>query len=397
MKVVGRLDSSWADHLLEAIRNAVRDGHHRICLDAEQIEYLSSAGIRTLLKAHRELNSVNGSFSLSAASSFVISTLTMSGFQSLLSLGEQTDYPGRTGESEDSGDGRKGENGVLEVHELQKGGCLEMERLGGWTPWQAVAPSHCGELSFEAELISLGIGAPEADYEEAKRRLGEFLGVAGCAAFLPGDGGDVPDYLLAEERFVPKLLVADALVARGQFSHLLRFQPGRNNASLGMARLVDGILGMTKADSAAFVILAEVDGLVGVSLSKSPGLIEPPGFDKAPPALGDWLSFCGERAHGGAQALIVGFVGPQSPALPPLPARPGLGLHAHAVVFPYRPLPKGRIPLAETVRQVFRGAEPLAFLHLLEDPRPSIGLGESSFVRGACWCAPLTSNLESKQ
>jgi hypothetical protein len=47
------------------------------------------------------------------------------------------------------------------------------------------------------------------------------------------------------------------------------------------------------------------------------------------------------------------------------------------------------------VRQVFAAAEPVALLHLLEDPRPALGLGQSAFVSGACWCASVTFPKES--
>ena len=160
------------------------------------------------------------------------------------------------------------------------------------------------------------------------------------------------------------------------------------------------MLAVTGAGAAAFVLLAEIDGLVGVSLTRSPGLIDGTEAPGEWPKIRDWLSFCGERVHAGAQALVTGFVTTaddpaQGGALPPLPSRPGRRVHAHAAVFPYRPLPNDKIELAPTVRQVFAASEPVALLHLLEDPRPALGLGQSAFVRGACWCASVTFPKES--
>ena len=56
------------------------------------------------------------------------------------------------------------------------------------------------------------------------------------------------------------------------------------------------------------VLLAEIDGLVGVSLTRSPGLIDGTTSPAEWPQIRDWLSFCGERVHTGAQALVTGFV-----------------------------------------------------------------------------------------
>jgi hypothetical protein len=47
------------------------------------------------------------------------------------------------------------------------------------------------------------------------------------------------------------------------------------------------------------------------------------------------------------------------------------------------------LDLETSVRAVFEENEPLGLLHLIEDKRPAIGLGQSAFIRGACWCAPM--------
>jgi hypothetical protein len=146
------------------------------------------------------------------------------------------------------------------------------------------------------------------------------------------------------------------------------------------------------------VILAEIDGLVGISWARSPGLIAADTAAAEFPAVREWLSFCGERVHGGELALVVVFASTESPppavTLPALPSRPGWFVHAHAAVFPFRPLPNGAIDLAATVQSLFSGAAPQALLHLVEDDRPALGLGHSAFIRGACWCAPVRFSSE---
>ncbi len=399
MRVEGRLDAAWAEHFLEAVRSAVRAGHHRIHLDALALEYISSAGMRSLLRAHRELAAVNGAFNVVRASEFVIQTLRMSGFDSLLAIeepgrGEAPTAPGATQRVWTGGGVR------LEIHELEAGATLRGERLGGWRPWQPVSAAACGDIGFGDDHLALGIGAPGRDFADVRDRMGEFVAAGGCVAYLPGDGADAPDYLVGAERFVPRLIVADALRAQGRFSHLLRFQPEGNSPSLPLATLIEGVLAVAGTAAAGFVLLAEIDGLVGMALARSPGLVDDAATPATFPQVRDWLSFSGERVHAGAQALVAGFASssPKSPPagmLPPLPSRPGLRAHAHAVVFPFHPLPNGRIELLPTIRQVFGGAEPVALLHLLEDPRPALGLGQSSFVRGACWCAPVAFSTES--
>jgi hypothetical protein len=63
--------------------------------------------------------------------------------------------------------------------------------------------------------------------------------------------------------------------------------------------------------------------------------------------------------------------------------------HFHAAALPYRPLRKGRVALGESVRSVFDTENVLGVLHLLNDWRDASGTGESRFLRGGCWFAPL--------
>ncbi|MFM2222818.1 MAG: hypothetical protein RLZZ78_1075 [Armatimonadota bacterium] len=56
----GRLDGSSADALAEAIEAAIQDGNHEIRLDCEAVEFISSVGIRTLLKFYKQLKGVGG-------------------------------------------------------------------------------------------------------------------------------------------------------------------------------------------------------------------------------------------------------------------------------------------------------------------------------------------------
>jgi hypothetical protein len=147
-------------------------------------------------------------------------------------------------------------------------------------------------------------------------------------------------------------------------------------------------------------VLVEVDGLVGLSTTRSPGLVGAADSPATYPQVCDWLSFSGERVHDGALALLVGFIdasggGLGAEILPPVPSKPGMHAHVHAAVFPFHPLANGRINMSESVSQLFAGAEPLALLHLVEDDRAAVGLGASAFVRGACWFAGTNFTTET--
>jgi hypothetical protein len=63
--------------------------------------------------------------------------------------------------------------------------------------------------------------------------------------------------------------------------------------------------------------------------------------------------------------------------------------HFHAAIFPYRPLPRGNLPLTESVANLLATESAQAVVHLLADEREFEGVGQTDLMRGACWVGPL--------
>jgi anti-anti-sigma factor len=84
LQVRGRLDGYWADHLAQSLDDAVREGTRTLRLNLSEVRYLSSAGIRVLVRAHKQLSALQGSFLVSAPSQAVRSILQLTGLMDLL-------------------------------------------------------------------------------------------------------------------------------------------------------------------------------------------------------------------------------------------------------------------------------------------------------------------------
>ena len=126
---------------------------------------------------------------------------------------------------------------------------------------------------------------------------------------------------------------------------------------------------------------------VGAALQKTPGRApaDPSGSIFAFPQVRDWLSFTAEAAMANTTCLIVGLAASAGHAarlrlVKPLVRSGKLHGHFHAAAFPYRPLRKGRVELADTAQPLFESEQVLGLLHLLNDWRPANGAGESRFV-----------------
>lgn len=383
----GRLDASWAEYFADAFLNYIRNGDHHLVVDAAAMDFLSSAGIRSLIRVNKELNMVKGSFTIVNASPFVLKTLEATGFGIWLSASLPDDV-----QSADQVD-IAGKNFVTDLFQLNPQSNLRLSLVNAWKSWNAVEASETGVISFPQNIFALGIGSSAVRLEEATGQFGEFIAVCGNLAYQSPEEKIRPDYLLSVSEFIPEMRVIQALSCEGEMACLFRFSPQDDRLKITISELAEHALATSGSSAAAFVIMAETGGLVGANLIRSPGKIDGKPVSNSM-EVRDWLSFCGEKVFAGEQTLVFGVVAKASESgsctlLKKLSSNPALAARIHAVVFPYQPLPNGLIDLKTQVDKFFSGPPPVALLRLVDDNRPGQGLGESTFIRGACWCAPV--------
>ncbi len=381
IKAAGRLDATWADFFTDTLLNHVRNGCHEMIIDAAGMDYISSAGIRSLLRVYKEINTVKGHLTIYRAVEFVKGILTTSGFDFLLADSLPDDLPHTAS---------KDLNDNLEHYDISQGASLDLHIHDGWLPWQKVVSEAVKNFTFSDDVFALGIGSTAENPAVAESQFGEFLAVSGNVVFQTPLEESRPDYLIAEKDYVPAMKGIQAILLKGGMSRLLRFAPTNRESFFPVSSLLQMILEKGGVDTAGFVIVGEIEGLVGASLIRSPGLLERD-EEFSFPEVKDWLSFSGERVFAHQQALIAGIVkkGGEAKLIPPLPSEPDLAAHIHAAIFPYQPLQNGRIDLKTTVHKFFSGPPPIAVMHLIDDNRPVVGLGQSALIRGAVWYAPV--------
>lgn len=400
MRVSGRLDAYWADHLSTAIEEAIREGADRIRLDMAEVSYMSSVGIRVLLKFYKQLQRIKGSFAVSRPSDAVKSVLELAGLEALLARGATV--PGPPGAAPSA---RRVERAgaVFEAFESVPGAVLTCRVVG--QPELLVngrfAASQCRSIKFPDATFGVGLGAFGSAFADCQGRFGEFLAAGGAAAYLPADGSNVPDYLLSAGAFVPELQVLYALVCEGVFAYMTRFERQPDAPAIPLAELAAACLDIADADAVGMVMVAESAGLLGAALRRSPALNEASAdlFDH--PQVREWLSFTPERAYARSLTLIVGLAARAEqadlmPLLRPLTSATWPAGHFHAAAFSYRPLQKGQIDLKPTVATLFEGETLEGVLHLITDNREISGAGQSELVRGACWIGPIAKIIAER-
>lgn len=83
--VEGRLDTVTAPDLEAELKSSL-DGVQDLVLDFEKLEYISSAGLRVLLSAHKTMTGKGGSFKLIHLNEIVREVLDVTGFLSILTI-----------------------------------------------------------------------------------------------------------------------------------------------------------------------------------------------------------------------------------------------------------------------------------------------------------------------
>lgn len=384
LRLSGRLDNHWSQSLDEALHEVAREGARHVRLDFSEVTYLSSAGAAVLMKHHRDAAALHGSLQISAASERARNTLRLMGFVELLIAGaSRRSTPAKTFSIPLPLDSERAtyESRVLDG---RKSECT----VTGDPRLPAQAQST--PISIYRDVFALGVGALGANHDECRDSFGEFAAGAGGAAYMPTDGTTTPDYMLSTVGFVPAVQALYAITFRGAPSHQLRFESNTPDAGVPLSDIVRASLSLAGTATAGIVMAADISGLVCARLRHSPARGDGVSFDF--PNVRKWLSYTPEREFARFSGLVVGVASSSpSPSLAPFlrPIGDETQGHFHTIVTAFRSLPRGKLPLPEIVAAWLQPRSVISVVHLLRDPRPIEGAGESEFQRGACWIFPI--------
>jgi anti-sigma B factor antagonist len=399
MVLIGSLDSSWSSYLADRIDEVVRGGALELRIDMSGVSYLSSNGIALLVRYHKQLRQIGGRFRIVADSEAVSQVLRLTGVTQI--LGDDGPAPGHGTDGAAPSEVVEREGMTLQIFPKSGGRGVERLQLIG-DPARLLAGGYdaTDEQTWMAVpgAIALGLGALGPNFETCRGRFGEFLAVAGVAAYRPSTGPGRPDFEQAVGAFVPAVRLLYGLSFPAARAAVIRFEakgePG--SASVPLSQIAEACLDQAAGGVVGVAFVGESAGLVGAAIRRSPVGLPAESDLFAHPEVRDWLSLTPEPDHSRSTALVVGVATREanpllSPFVRPLSesSAPELQGHFHVAVVPYRPLPGGAVELAATVSHVLEPGRIETILHLLGDSRPIIGAGESTFTRGVIWYVPL--------
>ncbi len=86
LSIAGRLDSATSPVFEESLIGNIKAGKTRLVLDFGPLEYISSAGLRVLLKATRELKPTGGTMVICSVRDYIQEVFDLSGFSSVFTM-----------------------------------------------------------------------------------------------------------------------------------------------------------------------------------------------------------------------------------------------------------------------------------------------------------------------
>lgn len=90
IKLIGRLDTTTAPELEQALKEVFVEEPKTLNIDLDQLEYISSAGLRTLLFAQKTMSSVEGgSLTIENVKEEIMEVFEITGFTDILTIKEE--------------------------------------------------------------------------------------------------------------------------------------------------------------------------------------------------------------------------------------------------------------------------------------------------------------------
>lgn len=86
VELVGRVDSSNANVLGEALTYEIENGHTNLVLDLSGVDYMSSAGLRELVSGYKKVKRIAGDLRLVQPTPRVQEILEMSGLDTVFQI-----------------------------------------------------------------------------------------------------------------------------------------------------------------------------------------------------------------------------------------------------------------------------------------------------------------------
>ncbi len=86
LAIEGRLDTLSSNALKDTLESLINNNKHQILIDCSELNFISSSGLRVLLSAGKQLNSLKGKIALYAMKDHIKEVFDIAGFTMLFAI-----------------------------------------------------------------------------------------------------------------------------------------------------------------------------------------------------------------------------------------------------------------------------------------------------------------------
>jgi len=362
LKIKGRIDGLSARQLEQALNDIISQGLRKIVANLQEINYISSTGLRVFLKIQKKLHKIDGEIILQKPSSMVLEVLEMTGFNKILQVVSSE----KISLNETQADGERqetfqGKNGKLRITAKPLSNEKGNYRIIGSTEKMKTASygqSDVVEIPPADIEFGLGLAALGNDYAQYKQYFGESLAVYHNLLVYPAREKSAVDALPpGSESF--KFL--NGVAFSGPFQQICLVEA--ESGFFDLETFAEWIRQKSRSNLTGVVFLAESKGLWGMNLRKTP-IDSPTDNIFARQSIMKWLDFPIEAADFDALVLGAGLVTHEKDRYPQIFGADS-GFHIHGAVIQDEMLNKSFTAFKKECQRLILEADIQKIQHLL--------------------------------
>ncbi len=378
VRVKGRIDGMTAPELDKRIESQITAGARTIIADLHDVNYVSSAGLRTFLTVQKRLKGAGGEIVIYQAAGVVEEVFELSGFKGLFFFAsEMSQIELRL----------QGDAAHASVRSVEWDGlsfqCMELDGkpgdialIGSSEGFPSSEYAEADVETVKADDIRFGGGlATLGDQYEAYRPFfGEAVVLENSLFFYPAVKQPAVDFMLCPKgshdlsyRFF------HGFGFSGSFRFVISFDG--DDGPFSLPDLVRAGFHVSSADSIGLVVLGESKGLWGMHLRCVPTVENSPENGKSifdASNFPSWFNFPVEPTDINAIVAGVGVAARDADTVPP-PLKPVLSeenaMHFHGAVFSKSPLSRRIEQFENELDRVLKELEAVKVQHLMDRTR----------------------------
>jgi anti-anti-sigma factor len=385
LTIRGRIDGMTSPDVKRSIDELISGGKRFFIVNLEQVNFVSSAGLRVFLGAQNQLQNVGGEMILFKISDVVLQVFKTSGFDKIFRiLATEEELAAASAVSADALEvTTRTDEGITFKHREMAGAAMGTLRIIGnqdklasadYTRDDVVTVSQA-DLQFGTGLATVG-----EQYEEYRYLFGEALIINRNFYFYPAVKRPAVDFMLYSGKDAgTECRYLHGFGFDGRYRYVASFEIDKHFITLD--RLVQWVLSLPSAASLlGIILLAESKGVLGMNLKQVPLRENKPaqGSDILNPAqFASWINFpvdpVDENNIVAGAGIICRDRGMCSARVRKLFSSES-NIHLHAGIFEKGPISKIVDQFSDELDRVLNNLDILKVQHLLGQSRFSNGM-----------------------